>query len=72
MPVGIRFAHLENAILGLLRAEIMGNIRFHIEYSCSELSIGHGPRGTPQLQSRFPVSLQHDTTKLLVMLASYS
>ena len=38
-PIGMRFSYLENAILGLQRAEMVRNtyICFHIEYSLSEL-----------------------------------
>ena len=38
MPAGIGFSYLENAILGLLKAEIVRNIHFHIEHSLSDLS----------------------------------
>ena len=39
-PIGIRFSYLENAILRLLRAEIVRNtyICLHIEYSLSDPS----------------------------------
>ena len=46
-PVRIRFSYLENAILGLLRAEIVRNICFQIVYSINDLlAMAH------QLQSR--------------------
>ena len=35
--MGIRFSYLENAILGLLRTEIVRNICLHIEYNLSDL-----------------------------------
>ena len=45
IPVGIRFSYLENAILGILRAEMAGNILFHIKYNLIDI----WPRGNPSV-----------------------
>ena len=50
--VDIWFAQLENAILGLLRAEIArNNICFHIEYSLSDLWLSAMAQGKPLSRS---------------------
>ena len=36
--VGARFSYLENAIFGLLEAETVRNICFHVEYCLGDLS----------------------------------
>ena len=49
------FSCLANAILGLLRGEIVRNICFHIEYNISDLS-AVWPGENPKLEFGFPVS----------------